>query len=267
MGLKLPKALTGKAGKAGGVISAVGGNPLGWLALTGKETDPDAPPAEQAVFNAEKNIWEYPSNPGVEVLTPINLPSGVEDPYYLKSQNPLYKEGINLTSGNVPDFLKSLVDPNSAEFTAVKDLTNRDISRAVNENLVRRNISRGGVGLSTIAQAISDSSTKLNYQNFQQINSNKKNLYDTGLDVLSGVRSASLSKTGMNNSYTLGSRQLAIQEQKLADEEQAAKDNQWSQILSSVIGAASMVYGGGIGAAAGGAAATTTSKLGSAVVV
>lgn len=237
------------------------GNILTWPFGAEKEEEAAAPPKILPKWNAEKNRWEDPQ--GNEVLDMIETPGGGrEDPYYRKTQNILYPFGTNILQGKLPDFYSSLGKTGTPEFENMLALINRDTAMAVNENLVRRNISRGGVGLSTIAKATSDVGTKLRWSDFLRAQGEKQWLMGTGLETVGGVRSAALSQTGISNQWSLSNRQLDMQQAQIDAQAEADKNKMWSQILSSVIGAAGTIggfmIGGPIGAGVG-------SQLGSAV--
>lgn len=173
----------------------------------------------------------------------INLPDWEEDPLYKKSQESLDVFGQDLLGGKLPDFYSTLGKTNTPEFQNILALINRDTSKAVNENLVRRNISRSGVGLSTTAKAVADASTKLRWEDFLRANNEKAGLLNTGLNTVSGVRNSALDWTNSKNAFNLNKVKIALGQAEAIDAQAAAKDAAWGDILGSSIGAAGMYFG------------------------
>lgn len=200
---------------------------------------------------------------GKKTTVDIKLPDWYEDPLYQKTQSRLEPFGSNLLEGKLPDFYSTLGKTSTPEFENILSLINRDTSLAINENLVRRNISRGGVGQNLLATTMADVGTKLRWEDFLRGQDEKKWLMGTGLDTLSGVRSSALDITGQRNQFNISRTGLDLQAQQFnaqqAAAEKAAKNKMWSDIISSTIGAAAIL-------ATGGAAAplVAASKMGSA---
>jgi len=189
----------------------------------------------------------------------VAMPAWYEDPYYQKTQDKLFGYGTDILEGNLPDFYSSLGRTGSPAFKEMLALVNRDTARAVNENLVRRNITRGGVGVSSIAKATADVGSKLRFEDFLRANREKAGLLTTGLNTVSGVRSAALDITGKRNQFNLGRTELELGRAGMMDEAEAAQNQMWSDILSSAIGAGAIIATGGFAtpvvAGAGGAGA------------
>lgn len=184
----------------------------------------------------------------------LKLPDWFEDPLYQKTQSRLEPFGSNLLEGKLPDFFSTLGKTGTPEFENILSLINRDTATAVNENLVRRNISRGGVGQNLLATTMADVGKKLRWEDFLRGQDEKKWLMGTGLDTLSGVRSSALDITGQKNQFNISRSGLDLQAQqfnaKQAAEEKAAKDKMWQDILKSGIGAAAIFATGGAAAPA-----------------
>ena len=177
----------------------------------------------------------------------IALPDFFQDPLYQESQDVLFPLGKDILSGNIPDYYAPIGEYGGTELENLLALTNRDVTSAVNENMTRRNISRSGVGTSAIAKAVADSSTQLRWSDYSRALEGRESLLNTGLETVSGVRSSALDLTGQKNQFELSRSNLELQQAitnaQLEAEEKANKNDMWSDILSSGIGAISSLYG------------------------
>jgi len=197
----------------------------------------------------------------------LSLPDWFQDPMYQDTQNLSYSMGKNILAGKLPDFYSSLGQTGSPEFKNMLAMINAQTATAVNENLVRRNISRSGVGLASTAKAVADATTSLSWTDYIKAAGEKSNLLNTGLNTIAGVRSSALDLTGQKNQFGMQGAQLRLSadefnanmEAKQAEAEaakKAQKNAMWQQIISSVIGGANMAYGmgafKGLGSAASG---------------
>ncbi len=194
-------------------------------------------------------------------LDPGNVPNWWEDPNYKASQDVLAPFGKNLLEGKLPDFYSSLGKTGTPEFTDMLKLISRDTASAINENMVRRNISRGGVGASLLATTMADTSTKLRWEDLLKANTEKQNLMTTGTNVLSGVRGASLDMTGQQNQFDFNQMTALNDIMKYNAPANAAKDTMWANILSSAIGSGVSGYKMGAGADLGSADPSTSKSL------
>lgn len=185
----------------------------------------------------------------------VNIPDFYTDPYFTKTQDYLYGFGTDILQGKLPDFYSGLGQTGSKQFQDMLALVNKNTATAVNENLVRRNISRGGVGLSTIAKQTAETSTTLNWQDYLRAMTEKGSLLTTGLSTVSGVGEKALSYGGQENQYNLSKAQLELQQAQANAQTKAQEDAMWGQIISSAIGAAGMFATGGLSGL--GSAATT----------
>lgn len=206
----------------------------------------------------------------------LNLPDFIKDPKFQEAQDISLSTGKGILSGDLPEFFQGLGQTGSQQFQDMLALINRETTTGVQENLVRRGISRSGVGTSSIARAVADSTTKTSFADFLKASGEKENLLGTGLETISGVRSAGLEFAGQENQFGLKGAELQLGADKFnatlafkeRQEEQAradAKNAMWADILEAGIGAlgsiggmmvggppAAMV-GGQLGSAAGGA--------------
>jgi len=168
-----------------------------------------------------------------------DLPPFYEDPLYQKEQDYLDLFGTNMLKGELPDFYSSLGKTNSPEFQDLLKMTNRDTINSVNENLVRRGISRSGVGLSTVAKQVADTGTTLRWQDYLKASTEKGNLLNTGLNTLSGVRTAAQNQQAQKNQYAAAKAGMSIQIQQMENQQDAANE----EALSSVIGSSISTLG------------------------
>lgn len=188
----------------------------------------------------------------------LDIPDFVRDPLFESSQEKLSGVGRGILAGDLPDFYASLGKTGSPEFESMLKMINRDTARAVSENLVRRNIARGGLGASVTAKAMADVGTTLRWSDFLRASREKVGLLETGLKTVSGVRGAAAGIGGQENVYNVQRAQLDLKAQeiqaKLEAAKEAAKNKMWTDIISSGIGAAGMAFGlPGLGAIAGAA--------------
>jgi hypothetical protein len=140
----------------------------------------------------------------------IDMPSYVSSPYYKESQDVLSGLGKNILSGNVPEYFRGIGEAGGIDFQNMLNLTNRDVARGVNEDIVRRGVSRGGVGTSAIAKAISDSSIKARFEDYSRSMEGRKALLGAGIDIMGGTRSAGLTETNMQNLFGLDTAKMGI---------------------------------------------------------
>jgi hypothetical protein len=201
---------------------------------------------------------------GEEEASSVQIPKYESDPYYQKSQDTSYQFGTDILAGKLPDFYSSLGKTGSPEFNNMLEMINRDTAKSVNENLVRRNISRGGVGLSTIAKATADTGKTLRWSDFLRAQGEKAGLLTTGLNTVAGVRSGALSEEQIKNQFSLGATGLSLKQEEINASAKASQDAMWGQILSSTIGAAGMVGAMALAPATGGASLLALPALGSA---
>jgi hypothetical protein len=204
---------------------------------------------------------------GSSNVSDIKMPEWYTDPLYTSSQDYLNTYGTNILEGKLPSFYSSLGQTGSDAFKSKLTQTNRDTATAVNENLVRRGISRSGVGLSTTAKQVANNSTNYNWADYLQAQTEKASLLNTGLNTLSGVRSSALTNQGSKNQFNLGVTGLELQQAGAEDQASANEGSMWSSLLSAGIGALGTVGGmmiaGPAGAAVGsGLGTASTSSLG-----
>ena len=184
-------------------------------------------------------------------MATYNLPSFYEDLYYKKTQPKLLEMGTDITSGKLPSFFEGLGKTGSSAFQNMLNLLNTKTKQAVNENLVRRNISRSGVGTSAIAKAVADTTANFSWKDYLKASKEKMGLLGTGLDTLSGVRGTGLDFMGQKNRFNLENarNQFAADKynEQLATANKRRKNALWSNILSSGLGALGSAYGAYLG--------------------
>lgn len=196
-------------------------------------------------------------------VSDIEMPEWYTDPLYTSSQDYLNTYGTNILEGKLPSFYSSLGQTGSDAFKAKLAQTNRDTAIAVNENLVRRGISRSGVGLSTTAKQVANNSTNYNWADYLQAQTEKASLLNTGLNTLSGVRSSALTNQSSKNQFNLGVTGLELNQASAEDQTEANEGSMWSQLIGSGISAAALIASAGMLAPA---TATTGVGLGTANV-
>jgi len=198
----------------------------------------------------------------------LNLAPFYEDPLYQKTQQPLFEFGTGLLEGKPNDYYKPIGESGSSEFEKMLALTTRDTQKAVGENLVRRGISRGGLGASIVAKTAADTSTKLRWEDYSRAIAGKQFLMSSGLNTLSDVRGGSLAIGSQKNQYNLSKAELDLSVQKANAAAKQAQNDMWAKLAASAVG---IIATGGLGAlglgaagaagAAGGMGAATSGAL------
>jgi hypothetical protein len=193
----------------------------------------------------------------------VDIPDFYTDKYYTSSQETLLPFASSLLQGNIPDYYKGIGEYGGAELESILGLVNRDTTKAVNENLVRRGISRSGVGASSIAKATADASTNLRWSDYQRALTGRQNLLNLGVNTMSGVGTSGLNYGNSLNQYSLNKAgietDIAKTNYQIEANKKAQEDAMWASILSSTIGAAGSVVGMGM---LGSALGSTTSGAG-----
>lgn len=186
----------------------------------------------------------------------LNLPSYYTSEYYSKPQKELYGFGSGLLKGDIPSYYKSIGEYGGKELESILQSTRGDITGAVSEDIARRNVGGGGVGTAAIAQAMAGVTPQLRWNDYLRSLEGKQYLMGAGIDTLSGVRSAGLSEMGQQNQFNMNTANLeadiAQYNNALEQQEKARKSSQWSNILSSGLGALGTVAGMYLGGPAGG---------------
>ena len=187
----------------------------------------------------------------------IELPAFFQDPYYTEVQDYLNSFSKDMLAGILPDYYKQIGETGGKEFEDMLSMINRDTSKSVNESLVRRGISRSGVGLSTMAKANADTNTKLRWEDYARALTGKQYLLGKGLDVQEGIRTAGLNNQSQVNQFNLAEAGIGINAQQIMDQRGQQEDNMWGQLLQSAIGA----VGSYMGTQGGGTTNTGTSNI------
>jgi hypothetical protein len=185
---------------------------------------------------------------GKSAVSQVKLPDFYTDENFTNTQKDLYGYGKDIMGGKLPDFYSSLGKTGSSEFKGMLDLVNRDTALAVNQNLVRRGMSRSGAGLATIAKATADTSAKMNFEDYQKASTEKANLLNLGINTIGSVGDKALSFGGQKNQFGLSKAQLELQQAQAKDAAKAAQNKMWSDMISSGIGVAATIMTGGAAA-------------------
>ena len=173
----------------------------------------------------------------------IQLPDFYTDPNYTESQDLLSTTGKNLLAGKPGEYYKSIGETGGGAFENMMSLIGRDTSKAVSENLVRRNVARGGIGASLIAKSMADVGTKLRWEDYSRAQKGKQFLLGKGLDTTEGVRSSALNFGSQKNLYNLNAANFGLRKSGVEEAASAREGSMWSSILSSGIGTLGNIYG------------------------
>lgn len=156
------------------------------------------------LFDGGSDAPQYPE------LEKYNIPEFWFDPYVGKSQDYLWNFGENALEGVLPETYQPLIQFGSKQFEDMLGLTTRDITKTAEESAAKRGLGRGANINASIAKAVADTSIKARYSDYTNTLANLKSILGTGLDTITGVRSAALTNQGQKNNYELGKAQLEI---------------------------------------------------------
>jgi len=178
----------------------------------------------------------------------VKIPDYTEDPFYQKAQDPLFKTGLGLLEGKPSPYYAPIGEMGGSQFEGMLGLLKRDVSKGVDEDLIRRGIGRGGIGATAKARAIGDISTQMRYSDYERALTGRGNLLETGANIMSGVRGGALSREGIRNPFELQRTGLDMQKAGALDSFQAAQDAKMSGLIKGAVGLAAPFVMPGIGA-------------------
>ena len=164
----------------------------------------------------------------------IEVPAFQADQYYKPSQDYLFDYGRNTLDGNINDYYKPIGESGGPEFQKFMANVVRDTSVSTDEDLVRRGVSRGGLGAALTAKNVSDVSAKYGYADYGRALAGRQGLLTLGTGITEGVRSAGLTNQEQMNSYALKKAELeqgiAVQDYNLSsgsNEIQSKANGSW----------------------------------------
>jgi len=188
---------------------------------------------------------------GMGIYSEMNKPGPVvpkeipftEDPFVGQTQDRLYGLGTGILEGKTPESFSDIGKMGSPQFENMLSLMKKDVTTGVQEDIVRRGVSRGGVGAAATAKAVGEQSTKMRFADMLQAIEGQKFLLGTGVSALSGVRGAALTNQGMLNKLNVTQAGFGLEQQKIEDAKEAQRNAALSEIISSVVGTAGTVGG------------------------
>ena len=201
------------------------------------------------------------SGGGGSAVSQVSIPSFYEDPYYGKSQKKLFNFGSKGLEGEFPDYYKIIGEYDSKQFEDLLGLVQRDTARSVDEQLVRQNISRSGLGASVLAKTMGDVTKQARYADFMRAIEGRKGLLNTSVGTVEGVRAGALTNQGQRNQFNLGATGLRLNQAGAIDAASQNSQNLFSELLSAGLSTAGTIAGAYYGGPTG---AVTGYKLGSA---
>ena len=189
---------------------------------------------KRGLFGFIKNLFGGGDKPQGREL---KLPDFSVDPNIEKAQSDLLSIGKRLSSGDVPGFLSPLTSTGSKEFEDFLSLTNRDITKLVEESAARRGRARGGGVTEQLATSLAENTSKLRFADYTRALGGKESLFKTGLELLTGVRGAGLTNQAQKNQFALG--RSNIEAGNIADLNKIAAETSISESegIGSLIGA------------------------------
>lgn len=177
----------------------------------------------------------------------ISLPGYFRDPLVDKSQNDLFNLGTDLLHGDIPSYYRPIGEVGGSELENLIALTGKNVNEKLLSNAARVG-NRGPI--KSAPTALGEVETKLRYEDLLRAMEGRKFFFNTGNDMISGVRGAGLNRESNINSYELNKTRLAMEqdqfERNLAEKKKAEKAALYRSILSSGIGVAGNLYGIGM---------------------
>lgn len=131
--------------------------------------------------------------------------------YYTQSQEKLAGQYTDILQGELPEYYQPIGEYGGEDFNKIMEgITSRvttDVSRAVNEDITRRGVSRGGLGTAATAMAVAektgDIQAALSYDDYSRALAARGDLLGLGLQGIEGVRGAGLSESQLRNMFNL----------------------------------------------------------------
>ena len=183
------------------------------------------------------------SKGGGSTMSGVQIPEYWKDEYYEKAQEPLYNVSKGLLEGKPSEYYAPIGQYGGQELENVLGLLTKDVTRGVNEDLVRRGVGRGGIGTTAISKAVGDVSGQMRWSDYMRALQGRQNLLNTGMTGMTGVRSGALSEEQIRNQFSLGASGLEMQKAAGVDQYNAQQGETWSNLIGSGIGAAANIYG------------------------
>lgn len=159
----------------------------------------------------------------------------VVDPLFTKSQDTLDRFGTDILSGNVPDYFASIGEKGSPEFEDVLQRALADVQRTTLEGAAKLG-QRGGNVSATIARRSADVSSQLRFQDLLSSISGKRFLLSEGRGITEGVRGAAFQEQEAQN-------QRSLTEFNIEASQKAAEDQAFSDLISSIVGIGTDIFG------------------------
>jgi len=179
----------------------------------------------------------------------VDMPNFYNDPYVGKTQDTLFPFYSSLLQGNINDYYAPIGEYGGPELDNILNLTQRDMTKSLNENLARRKLN-GGLGLDLVAKNIGDVSANLRWSDFLRAMEGRKSLLGLGTSGLSDVRNSALNNQGSRNQFNLGIAGLETDigkfniQSKMAQD--AAEQQMWADIIGGVSGIVTDIAGYGM---------------------
>ncbi len=171
------------------------------------------------------------------------LPTILEDEdLFKKSQSQLFETGTGLVQGTPSELIKPLTEIGGESFEDMLNLTKRDVSKSVSEDIIRRNVGRGGLGASITAQRIGDLSVAARETERLRAFGARERLLTTGLSTLESVRGSEQRQSEFDQSLVLAREKFETQKFQSDREQKAAKQEALKNIISSTIGIAGNIF-------------------------
>ena len=172
----------------------------------------------------------------------FNKPEFDINPDFPELQDELKGRSRDILSGDLPDFYKPIAEFGGDFFAGLLKDIEGDIrgetTTAVNEDLSRRGVTRGGVGTAAIAmgtaEKVGDISRELRVGDYERALGARGDLFGIGMSGLQDVRTKALEETGVRNQFELGASELELDALKSNAQILANEQSQEVSVFESI---------------------------------
>ena len=167
----------------------------------------------------------------------VDIPEFKPNPRVSRIQDLLEGFGTEGLGGRFDEFFNVIGQFGSPELDDVIRRSNVGVTRGVEENLAKRGLGRGGIGVGRLAEELLGNETKLRLADFDRAIAGRQNLLSTALNTLSNVRGGAQAQQGAENQFALNATGL--------DLNQRGQNLSFTgDIIGGLIGAGGIALGG-----------------------
>ncbi len=185
-------------------------------------------------------------------LEGFELPEFEEDKDYRETQDFLKTLGIDILSGDIPEYYSAIGESGSKEFEDYLGLLKGDVQSSVEASAAATGRT-GGVVASQTAEKVGKLSTEARFNDYMRALQGKQSLLNTGKSITEGVRGAGQHQQAQKNEFGLKRSSLDLSKRLGLDEQDAAQGDALGKMLEMGLGAAAGYATGGVPGAVVGA--------------